>query len=421
MTLKLPILHKYTGRPIYAEEIENSEVIFAATPTSDQINLHKTNQEELAKRFITFTGTLIGSTKEYDYDVTEFKRLYRFEEKSVQIIREMEVDWEKEMEIFIKEYWEKRYYEGTKVDSFFEYFRIKYIEDFQLNPLDEIKINKELLKRIKNEFKDKFYKIHKGTPYFFIGWNSFLIKSYESAIFYLDAAIAEDKRNHGKQNTLKSGAALFFNLNSKYDEPFQRYNSSTLEDIIKPELDRFNQIGSNQLSIEDFKNFVEEMIFEKYTSTITTLYTFILEKESIIEMIQLRSINGGTIEPMVLHLFKGAVIFETLLKKYHFNDLSKKYGSKNVNNMGGILQKLEIKSFYNFNLRFCSETSLKNIFKYAKDNDNESIETAFHSICRIRNTTGHKLTWEENFSVSNYELIFKQIINGIFYLIERNK
>lgn len=421
MTLESPILHKYSGRPINKKEIEDNLVLFASTPTQDQIESYEKNHTELVKRFIIFPGTLINTTSIYESKVERLKHDFRFEEKSIKIVKKMDIDWKNEIKFFIKCYWKNRYYEVSNADSFFEYFRIKYIEDFKLSPFEEIKIYIELLKWLKIDLKDKYNKIHKGTPYFFIGWNSFLIKNYESAIFYLDAAITEDKINHGKETTLKSGAALFFMLDSEYDPPFEKYNSSKLEDIIIPELTRFNNLGTNQLEIEDFKNFVQEIIFEKFTSIITTLYTFILEKESIIDMIHLKSIYGGTIEPMILHLFKGALIFETLLKKYHFKDLSLKYGPKNVNNIGGILQKSEITSFYNFVFTNCSEASIKNIFKYIKDHDDDSIETAFHSTCRVRNTTSHKLNWDEDFSVENYEIVFKQIINAIFYLIEKNK
>lgn len=52
-------------------------------------------------------------------------------------------------------------------------------------------------------------------------------------------------------------------------------------------------------------------------------------------------------------------------------------------------------------------------------NDNTFI-TAFTTTSRLRNTTGHNLVWDNIFNASeNYEKLYQQIINALFYVIER--
>lgn len=50
----------------------------------------------------------------------------------------------------------------------------------------------KLLGAIKAVDQRKFSWMHKGTPYFFLAYFCFDLRSYEKALFYLDAALNED-------------------------------------------------------------------------------------------------------------------------------------------------------------------------------------------------------------------------------------
>lgn len=412
----MALINKYSGKPLDPEWIKK-EFIIASTPTQENINSIKTKQAEIERSYVNIPVTVLDD--KYKMDPSIEKKYNVDNGKS--IILHQEPDWNNEIQLLLKDYKKHKYSQGTNADEYFNRFQLKYIDKHSLNPLYEIQIYTELLNQLRNNIADKYEKIHKGTPYFFLGFNSLLIKNFEDAVYYLDLAIAEDIKNYGSPAALTSGAASFFLLNSKFNAPFKKYYYSTLEEIINHELNRFNSNKRDKLEITDFKKFVSQMILGEKSSIITTLYTFILKKESIMNMLTLRTLNKTSIEPMVSHLFKGALLFESLLKYYHLPSLSKNYPIRAINNIGGILDKKEIYTLYQYHFVNCRSNSLTDIFNYANQHDKQSIETAFHVTCRIRNLVVHNLNLPGRFNPIDYENIFEIILNAIFFVIKDNK
>lgn len=278
-------------------------------------------------------------------------------------------------------------------------------------------IYKNLLQHLKNQDKSEilYKKIHKGTPFFWIGFYSFIDGNYNQAIFYLDAALAEDKLNHPPNVWPNSGAAMFFLLKSdKYQDDLspENYEIPKLWDLFLNDLNRFNTINKSKWTIDDFRDkFVYKIIDRNNTAMITTLYSFVLEKDDIVEMINLRGINGGTTEPMLIHLFKGALIFETLLKYVHPK-------CKDIKGLGNILQKLAPNYVQIFPKCEPIETFEK-IIQFIKTNESPK-ETAFCITYKIRNKSAHDLNWKNEFTIKNYQNIYQEIINAIFYVLEKN-
>lgn len=333
------------------------------------------------------------------------------------------IDFE-QFEKLADKYWQLELFDVKNMDKMYANFRRNVIlpNRYFIDPLDEINIYKKLLKRLKYELDDKYKKIHKGTPLFWLGLSAFFLKKYDESIFYLDAAMAEDKKNHTKWTNVKnkygplwlfSGAAMFFRLDVKYIKKYTDYDVQELKDLLEIELKSFNKIKTaDDVSIEDFNSkFVEEILTKsKNTSVITTLYSFIFEKNDIVEMLELRGQNGGTIEPMILHLLKGAMILETLMKEHHNNEGS---------TLGAILSSTSIQNRYNYTSQNCQAQSLEQIINYLNGNDNDSVETAFHVTCRLRNTASHYLLWSDIFTSENYIKLYKNILNAIFYVIQK--
>jgi len=306
-------------------------------------------------------------------------------------------------------------------DSFHKQVLMKNIPNCDDNKEAVIFIYKKLLNEIKTRYQDIYIKMHKGTAFYFIGWYSFLLKNYDQSIFYLDAAISEDKETHKAGGLWKSsGAAAFFLLNSKYTGDYEKYSTSIPRDLIDKEINNFNTVFHKNISVNSFvSEFVDKILEEENTAIITTLYSFILESKDMIEMIDLRSAHGGTIEPMIIHLFKGAIIFETLLKKtckrpdgddyIQLSGIFDKDGDKgspfpskypeveiaggHIDKIGDIIQSL-------------NEGKYKN-----------NISSAFNTVYKIRNSTAHKLSWDDIFSKDNYILLYNQVILAILYVI----
>ena len=128
---------------------------------------------------------------------------------------------------------------GVNSDEYFVYFLHKY----NLNGYDrvtQIKVYKRLLKEIKEACNDKYFEIHKGTPFFLIGWYSFLMEIYDEAVFYLDAAMAEDKFKHLDKVWAGSGAAQFFRLELDYYRNFfDESDAPELKHLLEIELESF--------------------------------------------------------------------------------------------------------------------------------------------------------------------------------------
>jgi len=77
-------------------------------------------------------------------------------------------------------------------EKFFETYGIGYLRDTIEYPYETFKHYESLLEQIKNVNPNKYNKIHKGNPLYFLGWIAFDLKNYEKAVFYMDAAAAED-------------------------------------------------------------------------------------------------------------------------------------------------------------------------------------------------------------------------------------
>jgi hypothetical protein len=63
-----------------------------------------------------------------------------------------------------------------------------------LKPYERMKAYECLLELLKAHNQDQFFRIHKGTPYYFLGWTAFQIEDFDKALFYMDTAISEDLR-----------------------------------------------------------------------------------------------------------------------------------------------------------------------------------------------------------------------------------
>src|SRR5258706_14612203 len=60
---------------------------------------------------------------------------------------------------------------------------------YQQDYIGRVNAYQDLLDLIKKSDSHKFSKIHKGTPYCFLGWLFMDIGDYEKAVFYIDLAI----------------------------------------------------------------------------------------------------------------------------------------------------------------------------------------------------------------------------------------
>ncbi len=302
----------------------------------------------------------------------------------------------------------------------------------------------ELMKYISEKHPD-FFRNPKGHPYYWIGFFLFKIKYYEQAIFYLDAALAEDKKcmpeftkkengniTYGWRN---SGAALFFKLYKFPDNhPFAFFNFPELKDKVKKIIEDFNSNNKETYQIDIETDFVGKFIYEILktgnTAVATALYSFIMEKSDIDDMIKLKSDNGGTIEPMILHLLKGSVLFESLVKIEYYDKAKQDLINEEARKKGISPINVDADKFYVtlsnifFNNDFKSKMGYTNNIKSNASDINEIIVTinkfsivdSFTCTAKLRNTSAHNLCWDSRF-ISNYSGLYNHIIYSILYYI----
>lgn len=259
----------------------------------------------------------------------------------------------------------------------------------------------------------KYKKIHKGTPFFFLSWLAFDLRNFEKALFYLDAAISEDIKNI-PSSWKTSPPYAFLTLESNNDHVAIRV-AQEIRELISEQINRFNLHNSDdrfQL-INFIDKFVNVLIadFPK-RSIITAFYTFILEFKDRHQDLSLRSDGGGSIEPFLTHLFKGGLIFESLLKHlYPFTN-----SGKPVETLGKIFNETSFNTDFSVSISTRS-SSLKSIIEGISAND---IQTAFNTTSKLRNTTGHNLVWDNIFDDPNkYKILFEQQINALFFVISK--
>jgi hypothetical protein len=297
-----------------------------------------------------------------------------------------------------------------------------------------------LLQKLQEEAPEKYSEIHKGTPFYFLGWLAFDMGNYDRGLFYIDAALSEDIKNTRRKGCpnmwKKQPAYLAIRLE---DRPYQVAQRSIvrIKRTLKRELERFNEIASpseleGQITVGTFVDKFVSPLVEKeikaekessdmkskpYRSLVTAFYAFLLEFQGRCTELALRSDEGGSIEPFIVHLFRGGLLFESLLKYFYKQPDNKEWNTiSNIFRGDSQFQK----DFGEFPTHATTAEDLESIIGDIGDVANNSLEKAFTTTARLRNTAGHNLVWSGVFSDPvNYRRLVKQEINALFYIIRK--
>lgn len=320
-------------------------------------------------------------------------------------------------------------------DTFFETFGPGTFAEVIDRPYERFHDYEKLLKIIYRTDKEKYALIHKGTPYYFMAWLSFLMKQYEKAVFYMDAAISEDIRREVNKYKLANPSDLrsdedlakgllptwigtpaghFFQLQEAGNQSAVTITRNLRNKVIS-EIERFNTATSSSITIENLISKFILKLAEKRSSRsiITAFYSFILEFEDIQAFILLRSKDGGSIEPVLTYLFKGGLIFESLLKEL----FPEKDGGTPIKTLGELRQNSSFTSTYVSSIS-TSATTLGDIVTSIGSQD---LQTAFDTTAKIRNTAGHNLQWDDVFNdLRNFNNIYYQIINAYLFICQKS-
>jgi hypothetical protein len=297
----------------------------------------------------------------------------------------------------------------------FEYF------DKQ-NPFHTLVFGEQLLSKCQKLDASAYEKLHKGTPFYWLTWAAFEVHDYETAAFYIDAAVSEDLRGADRSGqdptAVPSPALLFFMVDDSS-------NAQALQPIVQRLRGRFDTVingygmrpGAYVLSFADVQSSLLRRALLKgnghLRTLVTALISYILEWDHRSDLLKLRT-EQGTAEPFYIHLFKGCVLFESLLKANTHNP-----PAAGNDMLGRLLTQLQS------DLGFAAkQPSYKDIthsdFPTIVSNlkiDDDSLHTAIVRTAQIRNTTGHNLGWQVALSVPEYNKLAGYVASSCLHAI----
>lgn len=276
-----------------------------------------------------------------------------------------------------------------------------------IKPYERFSDYELLLMKLQETDPQKYKVIHKGTPFYLMAWLAFDMRHYEKALFYLDAALSEDQKNANK--TWQDLPAYRFLL-LKDEDQVAGVTIREIQNKLDNQLKRFGVIpGARQVSLGDFVDKVVKTLIgdPKTRSIVSAFYVFLLEYDERRRELDLRSTGGGSIQPLITHLFHGGVIFESLLKTKYPED-----------QLGRIFQSPQFREDFNLCNIQTSAKGLSDIYEAIID---DLPLTAFQTTAKLRNTTGHNLAWDNIFGLNDgvYAKFFQQEVNAILYLIDK--
>jgi hypothetical protein len=158
--------------------------------------------------------------------------------------------------------------------------------------------------------------------------------------------------------------------------------------------------------LEHFIKYVLSPQNKKYRSIATAFLSFFLESKHRLRMLDLGA-RQCTVEPFFLHLFKGCLLFESLIKasprKYRGDTLEKLLGDKVLKVKLGIDRVMS--------------TSTRQFVNVLKSLPSTSIVTDMELVAQMRNTLGHSLSWEVDFNRETYNSLVESAASSCLHTI----
>lgn len=280
-------------------------------------------------------------------------------------------------------------------------------------PFERFSDYESLLTAFREDDEEKYNKIHKGTPFFFLAYTGYDLNNFEKALFYLDAAITEDIRAGGEWRTLPAGQLL--TLKWPTAQVAKRVTKRIRSDL-ETEIERFNKT-SQCIGIKLdclIRHFVEKLIDgeAKHRGIVTAFYTFLIEFEERCRELRLRGSGGGSLEPFVVHLFKGGLILESLLKFLY----PKRRDGKPTETLDQVFKTEDFRNDFVQKVKTSART-LQAVHECIKNQSD--LPTALNVTAQLRNTTGHNLVWDDIFTEDVYKALVEQELNAALYVISK--
>lgn len=302
-------------------------------------------------------------------------------------------------------------------DDFFG--RFNYVQELvNGNFSTALDLGISLLLQCRSLDENAYTTIHKGTPFYWLGTAAFMVHDHETATFFFDASVSEDIRAGADPINNVTPALRFIQIEG--NQPNQAAQGLVLASQARVDdlLNQYNNMTGRPANMADLtlndlrQTFLQPAVspdHKGWRSIATTFISFVLEWDYRNAMLDLRT-NAGTSEPFFMHLFKGCVLFESLLKANPNHQLP-----PNANTLGPVLQNLHAELNIPHNMPI-GQSNLPDIIRDLGNADN-NIRTAVEFTGRLRNSVGHNIGWNVNIGKIQYQRLFQMVAASCFHSI----
>lgn len=285
------------------------------------------------------------------------------------------------------------------------------------SPSAQIDAWERVLGIMESDDANRYQTLHKGTPFYFMGMASYYCRDFEKALFYMDAALDEDLRSYKDQwSDLPAGKFVLLDTESRNQAAMLlvKITRAGFENVMTA----IASAGGSRLSIEEFRsNLVQPAMVpgSGKRSAVTALLSFLLEFSSRAKELSLTGGNPtGTGEPFFLHLFKGALLFETLLKTSTAGSAIQ--GANPKATLDILLRNPSIYSAFGFTSPpqgLGGDTFDDVLMAIESDTTSDFTKRAVRATWGIRNKTGHSMAWPYKPQSDEYEKVYQLIVGAI--------
>lgn len=268
-----------------------------------------------------------------------------------------------------------------------------------------------LLQKLKQLDPDAYARIHKGVPFYFTAISSFVLRNYAEAVYFFDAAVSEDLQNDPGERT---PAIMFLEIDGDPKNQAARQLSRIAEKKLQVFVDQYNLLpAAIPTSIPEIRRKFLSRAWgdrQEWRTLATSLISFLLEWEYLADLQSIR-IADGTREPFFTHLFKGCVLFESLLKANPNVEVPESQLGKILHKNTGVRNRLGIHG----NIDTAGPT-FSDVLA-GLPNAVNSIESDLEITARLRNTIGHNIGWTTPMTSDQYVQLVGKVMNTILHTI----
>ncbi|MGA9042904.1 MAG: hypothetical protein WB421_20415 [Terriglobales bacterium] len=273
-----------------------------------------------------------------------------------------------------------------------------------------------LLRLCQSVAPEEYERVHKGTPFYWLGTAAFLKHDFETAVFFYDAAVSEDLRINANPDTNSTPSLRFIQVEADQPEQAARALVQETQRRLELAIENYNllsgrPVGVAPLQLAEIRRcFLRRAVSpggEGQRTLATAFISFLLEWDYLSALTMLRPAEGTT-EPFFIHLFKGCLLFESLLKANPKKTPSGK-------SLGEVLQSLssDLGTPHDINIGGIDFPAILASLPNAVD----SIPIAVAYAGKVRNTVGHNLGWKAHLDTRSYDSLAAKVAAACLHAI----